>query len=508
MSPLLVIRADAGTRQGSGHLMRCLALAQEWQARGGQVHFVSVCESEGLRQRIAQGGFRLTPVLYSYPHPTDWELLASVLEGQPEAWVVLDGYHFDSSYQSRITQARYRLLVIDDTAHLDQYHADMLLNQNTHAAELHYRCEPNTQLLLGCRYVLLRAEFLRWRGWGRNIPSVAHRVLITMGGSDPHNQSIKVARALQHVKVDGLEVVVVIGPSNPHARSLKSLGQKCGFPIRLVRNVADMAELMAWADLGISSASSTCWEFAFMGLPCVALVTAENQQKVAEGLAHHSMAMNLGWYGDVSDTALAEPLHTLVLDRNRRNQMSELGRRAVDGNGAKNVISAMNQRIEFGLDPFCFRRADPEDARLLWKWANDPMVRANSFNSNAIPLNEHMEWYTAKLNSQDTRIWILELAQAPVAQIRYDRVDAHTAEISFSVAPHCRGQGIGTRALMLTRVPACEELGVQRLVGVMLSSNQSSIRAFTKAGFKCTEQKLIRQKPSSIFLRECPQTPE
>ena len=418
--------------------------------------------------------------------------------------MVLDGYHFDSSYQSRIKQAGCRLLVIDDTAHLDHYHADVLVNQNIHAAELHYRCEPYTQLLLGSRYALLRSEFLRWRSWGRDIPSVAHRVLITMGGSDPQNQSIKAVRALQRLKVDGLEAVVVIGPSSPHARSLQSIVHKCGFPIRLVRNVADMAELMAWADLGISSASSTCWEFAFMGLPCVVLVTAENQQKVAEGLAHHGMAMNLGWYCDVSDTALAEPLHTLVLDRHRRNQMSELGHRAVDGNGAKNVISAMNRRIQFGSDPLCFRRAGPEDARLLWKWANDPVVRANSFNSNAILLNEHMEWYTAKLNSPDTRIWILELAQAPVAQIRYDRVDTNTAEIAISVAPNCRGQGIGTRALMLTTGPACKELGVQRFVGVVLNSNQSSIRAFIKAGFRCTEQKLIRQKLSSIFVRECP----
>ena len=508
MRPSLVIRADAGTRQGTGHLMRCLALAQGWQAQGGQVHFVSACESEGLRQRIAQGGFRLTPVLQPFPHSADWDLLSPVLAGQPEAWVVLDGYHFDSTYQSRIKETGCRLLVIDDMAPLPHYYADVLLNQNIHAVELQYQCEPYTQLLLGCRYALLRSEFVRWRGWERNIPSVAHRVLISMGGSDPHNQSIKVARALQHLRVDGLEAVVVIGPSNPHAGSMKSLAQECGFPIRLVRNVADMAELMAWADLGISSASSTCWEFAFMGLPSAVLVTAENQQKVAEGLTHHGMAMNLGWYGDVSDIALAEPLQSLVFDRHRRNQMSKLGRQAVDGNGAANVISAMNQRSQFGSDPLCFRHAGSEDATLLWNWANEPIVRANSFNSNAIPLHEHMEWYKAKLNSPDTRFWILELAQVPVAQIRYHRVDSHTAEIAFSVVPHCRGRGIGTRALMLTMGPACKELGVQRFLGAVLSSNQSSIRAFIKAGFKCTEQKLIRRKPSSIFVRECQQTPE
>ncbi len=506
MKPTLVIRADAGTQEGIGHIMRCLALAQEWQTVGGAVEFVSASDSNHLRQWIASGGFPLTPVRSPYPHPSDWESLSLVLAAQGEAWVVLDGYHFDASYQSRIKQAGYRLLVIDDMAHLDTYHADVLLNQNLHAAELSYHCKPDTQLLLGNRYALLRAEFLRWRDWERKIPPVAHRLLITMGGSDPHNQSMKVVQAIRQLQLDSLDAVVVIGPSNPHAAALNSLVQECEFPIRLARDVADMAELMAWADFGISTASSTCWESAFMGLPSVVLVTAENQQKIGAGLADRGIAISLGWFADVSENAIAKSLQTLVFDLDRRKQMSVLGRRAVNGNGAKNVISAMDQQIQFETDALHFRYAAPGDAKLLWQWANDPTVRANSFNSDAISLDEHMEWYRGKLNSPDTRFWILELGQAPVAQIRYDRVDSHTAEIAFSVAPHCRGQGIETRALMLTTGPACKELGVQRFLGSVLNSNRSSIRAFTKAGFKCTEQKLIQQKPSSIFVMENPQT--
>ena len=506
MKPALVIRADAGSQLGTGHLMRCLALAQEWCNGGGQVEFVSVCDSDPMRQWIAAGGFPLTPVRSPYPHPSDWESLSLVLAAQREAWVVLDGYHFDASYQSRIKQAGYRLLVIDDMAHLDTYHADVLLNQNLHAAELYYHCKPDTQLLLGNRYALLRTEFLRWLDWERKIPPVAHRILITMGGSDPHNQSMKVIQALRQLQLDSLDAVVVIGPSNPRAASLESLVKECDFPIRLARDVTDMAELMAWADLSISTASSTGWELAFMGLPSILLVTAENQQKVGAGLAHGGIAINLGWFADVSENAIAKSLQTLVFDSDGRKRMSVLGRQAVNGNGAKNVISAMDQHIQLETDPLHFRYAAPEDAKLLWQWANDPTVRANSFNSDPISLDEHLEWYRGKLNSPDTRFLILELGQSPVAQIRYDRIDSQTAEIAFSVAPQSRGQGIGTRALMLTKGPACKELGVQRFLGSVLSSNRSSIRAFTKAGFRCTEQKLIHQKLSSIFVMENPQT--
>ena len=334
----LLIRADANARIGTGHLMRCLALAQGWKARGGQATFITACESDGLRRRLSDEGFQVITLERSHPDPTDWEITSQVLAAHPDSWVVLDGYHLDPTYQRQIKQAGHRLLVIDDMAHLSHYYADVVLNQNINAEQLRYRCEPYTRLLLGTRYVLLRSEFLAWREWQREIPKVARKVLVTLGGGDPDNQTLKVIRALQQVDVDGLEAVVVVGASNPHFRGLQSAVRNSQFAIRLVQNVTSMSELMAWADIAVSAGGSTCWELAFMGLPTVVLVLAENQQGIAAGLGKAGVVLNLGWYTETSVTQIARTLLGLLEDRGSRRQMSQRGRELVDGLGSERVV--------------------------------------------------------------------------------------------------------------------------------------------------------------------------
>ena len=337
----LLIRADASALIGTGHLMRCLALAQGWKTRGGQATFITACESEGLRHRLSDEGFQVIMLERPYPEPADWETTSQALAARSAAWVVLDGYHFDSAYQRWIREAGHRLLVIDDTAHLDHYYADVVLNQNINAERLRYSCEPYTRLLLGTRYALLRSEFLAWQGWRREIPDVARKVLVTLGGGDPDNQTLKVIRALQQVDVNGVEALVVAGGSNPHCQELQSAVNNSGFLIRLVCNVTDMSELMAWADVVVSAGGSTCWELAFMGLPAVVLVLAENQQGIADGLDRAGGVFNLGWYTEVSIAQLASILGGLLKNPGSRRQMSQRGRELVDGLGAERVVEAL-----------------------------------------------------------------------------------------------------------------------------------------------------------------------
>ena len=346
----LLIRADANTRMGTGHLMRCLALAQGWKARGGQATFITACQNGDLRQRLSDEGFQVITLERSYPDPTDWEITSEVLALHSDAWVVLDGYHFDSAYQRQIKEAGHRLLVIDDMAHVDHYYADVVLNQNIHAGQLDYLSESYTRLLLGTRYVLLRSEFLAWREWQREIPQVARKVLVTLGGGDPDNQTLKVVRALQQVDVDGLGAVVVVGASNPHFRELQSAVHNAQFAIRLEQNVTNMPELMAWAaDVAVSAGGSTCWELAFMGLPTAVLVLAENQKGIAAGLAEAGVVLNLGWYMEVSIAQVANTLLGLLEDPGLCRQMSQRGRELVDGLGTERVVKTLRMQSHSNL---------------------------------------------------------------------------------------------------------------------------------------------------------------
>ena len=226
--PFLVIRADADARIGAGHLMRCLALAEAWQSQGRQVAFVSRIESEVLCQRVESSGINLIRINSSYPDPDDLNVTGKILReiiqtrnASERHWLVADGYQFDDEYYQAVRAAGYRLLVIDDLATLPYYHADALLNQNLSTAQLSYSCEPETQKLLGIRYALLRPEFQRWRDYQRKTRDRGNRILVTLGGSDPDNVTLKVMHALQQIKLSVLEAKIIVGPANPKLKILR-----------------------------------------------------------------------------------------------------------------------------------------------------------------------------------------------------------------------------------------------------------------------------------------------
>ncbi|MDH7472936.1 MAG: UDP-2,4-diacetamido-2,4,6-trideoxy-beta-L-altropyranose hydrolase [Anaerolineae bacterium] len=341
----LIIRADAGARIGTGHLMRCLALAQGWQDRGGEVLFVSLCESPVLRQRLLDEGIQVISVKDPYPAAGDWKCLSQILNQHPGAWVVVDGYHFDQHYQARIKEAGHPLLVIDDIAHLDHYYADIVLNQNIHATDLQYSCESYTKLLLGTKYVLLRREFLKWQGWNREIPEIARKVLVTFGGADRDNATLKVIEALQQIGVEEIEAVVVVGAVNSHFKELQSAAQNSRIPIRLETTIKNMPELMVWADVAVSAGGSTCWELAFTGLPNLVLVLAENQRLIAKKLHDVGASVNLGWHADLSSVEIAQVLTNLIAEEKQRRLMAEIGQKLVDGNGVSNVLNEISGHL-------------------------------------------------------------------------------------------------------------------------------------------------------------------
>jgi UDP-2,4-diacetamido-2,4,6-trideoxy-beta-L-altropyranose hydrolase len=254
---------------------------------------------------------------------------------------VLDGYHFGPEYQESIREAENKLLVIDDYNHLPHYHADVLLNQNLNAEQLIYSCEPYTRLLLGTRYGLLRSEFLSWIDYKREIPEVAQKLLVTLGGADPSNQTLTIVRAIQQLELERLETIVLIGPANPYVQTLQSVIKQSKFPIQLISNPDNIPELMAWADLAISASGSTVMEMLFMGLPALVIILAENQKTVAEALAETDVAVNLGWYQDLSAAQIAREMTELVEATDVRSEMSQRGRHLVDGKGAERVLAKL-----------------------------------------------------------------------------------------------------------------------------------------------------------------------
>ena len=343
----LFIRADASVSIGTGHIMRMIALGQAWQAQGGEVHFLCSEITSALEQRLAIEGFHLSRIHTTLGSQEDLSetihLIAEMLQADRQnARVVLDGYHFGSDYQLGIKAEGFKLLVVDDYGHAGFYHADWVLNQNISAREeLYAKCSPDTKLLLGPKFAMLRKEFLAYKGWQREIAPVAKKILVTLGGSDPDNVTLKVIQALSDFD---LHAKVVIGGSNPHLREIKNFIQSQNDSTALIEvivNATNMPELMAWADFAVAAAGSTCWELAFMGLPSMFVILAENQVEIAMQLDAEGFGICLGNGVGLKNEKLAQAISTHARNKNFLQTVSELARKMVDGLGAQRMVSQM-----------------------------------------------------------------------------------------------------------------------------------------------------------------------
>ena len=339
----LLIRADASTQMGTGHVMRCLALAQAWQEAGGRAELLAADLEPRLELRLNAERVNVVRLVAEPGSARDAQDTAAIGRDLRASWLVVDGYRFDATYQQMIKEAGASLLFVDDNGHESHYHADLVLNQNIHAREaLYARREPYTRLLLGTRYALLRREFWPWRGWQRQIPGVAHKVLITLGGADIHNHTLHTINALRRVELEGLQVVVVVGTSNPHYHELQAGLRACPFAIRLERNVSNMAPWLAWAEIAISAGGSTSWELAMMGLPSILVALADNQETAVHELAVSGAFLRLS-KEDWDDAAcLARNIDRLLCDREQRAALSRTASNLVDGYGADRVQVILN----------------------------------------------------------------------------------------------------------------------------------------------------------------------
>jgi UDP-2,4-diacetamido-2,4,6-trideoxy-beta-L-altropyranose hydrolase len=346
--PPLLVRADASPEQGAGHVLRSLALAEAWRAEGGAVCFVSCRTARALAPRIEGCGARLIEIDQVHPAAGDVERMRLLIEElrrdfMTPPWVVVDGYHFDGAYQSALRATAARLLVVDDNAQLRRYHADIVLNHGLHAPQLVYRCDPDCQLLLGSPYALIRGEFLRRRSERKTASIAARNLLVTLGGSDPGNLSARVVEALLSLDERGLCARVVVGPMNPNRQSLRHRAAASAGRIVIESAVADLASLMLWADVAIAGAGGTSWELAFLGVPMVNIVLADNQRLVATQLARAGLSVNLDWHEDLTPQAISAALAALIEAPTQRAAMSAKGKELIDGKGAKRVIAAMMQ---------------------------------------------------------------------------------------------------------------------------------------------------------------------
>ncbi len=489
----LLIRADANVAMGTGHVMRCLALAQAWQDSGGQCIFAMAESTPAVRRRLQEEGIEAEELSAGGGTAEDAKETVNLAGKKNAAWVVVDGYQFGSAYQLAIKSAGFKMLFVDDNAHAETYCADLVLNQNIHAtASLYAQREFHTRLLLGPRYAMLRREFNPWRAWRRGIPASARKILVTMGGSDPNDTTTRVIEAIRQLSNLDLETTVLVGGSNPHLRSVAASIQNES--MRLVTDAANVPELMTWADAAVAGAGTTFWEMCFLGLPGLLVVLAENQEGVAEAAGRMGIAWSLGSATEASSPKIAARLVELLHSKNTRTSQSEKGRRLVDGRGAARVVAF--------LSDLALRRTLDSDCESFWEWANDPEARAASFHCKTISWQDHEKWFRAKLADPNSIFYTaINEEGSAIGEVRY-HTEGKRATLSINLAAPFRKCGWGRKILAVATETLFQESEVEFIDAYVKPTNEASLKLFASAGFLRSTSEVIEGQEGIHFVLE------
>jgi UDP-2,4-diacetamido-2,4,6-trideoxy-beta-L-altropyranose hydrolase len=361
-------RVDASLQIGSGHVMRCLTLAEALRAHGAQCHFISRAHPGNLLELIRQRGFAVTALSVELPPPpvntqaasepnkelvhaswlgcdwhTDAEQTRAILTKLQPDWLVVDHYALDQRWEAALRPYYQQLLVIDDLA--DRLHqCDLLLDQNLGRQSKDYASLVPAQCKVraGPQYALLRPEFAALRDYSlqRRQQPALKQVLITMGGLDQFNATGQVLQTLKDCTLpQDCRISVVMGLQSPWLQQVGAQAQDMPWPTEVLLNISDMAQRMADSDLAIGAAGSTSWERCCLGLPTLMVVLADNQRLGAQALQETHAALLIG---NVNDIAMKLPLAINASASPHRLQKMITATAAItDGRGVDKVSKAM-----------------------------------------------------------------------------------------------------------------------------------------------------------------------
>jgi UDP-2,4-diacetamido-2,4,6-trideoxy-beta-L-altropyranose hydrolase len=360
----VIIRADASFQIGSGHIMRCLTLADELRQRGAEVIFICREHSGNLIGTVENRGYRVerlpqsdteyisknNDVAHAAWLGATWQQDASeaiaTLGGNKPEWLIIDHYSLDQRWEKELRPHVGKIMVIDDLA--DRPHdCDLLLDQNWFARQLNNRYDALVPAyctkLLGPRYALLKPEYDQLRTLMPPRDGMVRRVLVFMGGSDPTNETVKVLKALMASDLANLVVDVVIGVNHPDPAGVEAL-VAARHPTVLHYNLPSLAGIMARADLMIGAGGTTTWERMCLGLPSIVISIASNQTATSMALMEAGYINFVGEKSGVTANDITKAVRHSVMSPNELKTQSERTRTLVpSATGIIQLCSSMFQ---------------------------------------------------------------------------------------------------------------------------------------------------------------------
>jgi UDP-2,4-diacetamido-2,4,6-trideoxy-beta-L-altropyranose hydrolase len=341
MNPV-VFRTDANAQLGFGHLTRCIALAQALRKQDVPCIMVGPDPNAAKKEHV-----QLFEKWISVPEwktaEADSQFLISVAQNNNANWLVLDDYRVDEPYQLALRVAGFHWLQFDGFAEKPLW-ADFVVNANPAAKAEDYKNvlrNPETKLLLGPKYAVLRQEFFEVKL--RELDRPVQQILVTFGGGDDRGAIRFVLEALLPVTPAKIHFVVVSGKNNPNNEQLeKWIPQNGDQRVRLFVDPVEVATLYSASDLAIMAGGTTTHEAARCGLPMILITIADNQVPQAKAWSELGAAIYIGVLADVTKQKLINQLRAVLSDN---TLMKEIRNAAMNATGLVNDVAVAKHLI-------------------------------------------------------------------------------------------------------------------------------------------------------------------
>lgn len=337
---MIWIRADGGKEIGTGHIMRCLSVADALRQMGEPVCFLMADESAAALVEKAGQDYRVLHSSFKHPEEELDALFSLFSDGGKDVFLA-DSYYITPSYLSRIRECM-PVCYMDDKG-IAGLPVDLLINYNIFAdISIYGESEEGTaEYLLGTRYAPLRREF---REVPYQVREQAKRVLITTGGSDRYDLAGKILEEiLKRPDTRELEYCVVSGAYNENLHGLlKKESQYSN--VKIFSNVTRMSELMQDCDIAVTAGGSTMYELSAVGVPIICFSFVDNQEKIVEGFREREIVCFGGDYlsqGEQMVRDIASHIALLSGDTELRRSYSRRQQALVDGRGAMRIAESL-----------------------------------------------------------------------------------------------------------------------------------------------------------------------
>ncbi|MBO0843341.1 MAG: spore coat protein [Nocardioides sp.] len=332
----VAIVCDAGPRIGIGHVMRCIALAEELLSRGLRVVLVAdVADVPWASEQVRRRGIVVRQPLPSEPVPA---IVASL---SPVA-VVVDSYLLDAAVYAEL-RSRWPLLALTDGDPRGRP-ADLYLDQNLGAESSVWPLPSGSRHLGGLAYAQQRRDIVAHRPFAPKPASAEHRppqVLAFFGGTDAYGVAPLVTRVLVATGVPCALTVIAANPSIEE--TLRSLSPAPGQMITVIGPSDSLPSLVADADVVLSASGTSAWELFCLGAAVGFVCVADNQAEAYARMSKEGLAVGVATLDELSsDVAGATArLRTLLTDAPLRARLRAAVWAKVDGRGPARVVDAL-----------------------------------------------------------------------------------------------------------------------------------------------------------------------